>query len=85
MELFTIFAQADIPILSEYAQYGVIGICIALIFLVGYITKIYLNAITNLYAKIETLTISITTLTTKIDTISTLRRRKSENIENVDE
>jgi hypothetical protein len=85
MESLILLGQADIPILSEYAQYGVIGICIALIILVGYITKIYLNAIINLYAKIETLTGSITTLTAKIDSMSFIRRRKLETLENPDE
>jgi hypothetical protein len=75
----------NVPILPEFVQYGVIGICIMLIVLVGYITKLYLNAILQLYTKIEVLTASITALSTKIENLSLYRRKKPEILENNEE
>jgi hypothetical protein len=75
----------NVPILPEFVQYGVIGICIMLIVLVGYITKLYLSAILQLYAKIETLTGSITALSVKIENLAFYRRRKPEIMENSEE
>ena len=60
----------QIPIFSELAQSGVIGICIALIVANVLIVKFFVGAIMKFFEKIDMLNATIADLNTKIEMLS---------------
>jgi hypothetical protein len=80
-----IFAQAEIPIIPEFVQYGVIGICIMLIVLVGYVIRQFLHVMLQQYSKMDVFNDSVNKLIAKLDNLTIYRRKKAEMSENNDE
>jgi cell division protein FtsL len=91
--MIEIFAQAEIPMLAKIPEYGAIGICVALVWLVSSITKQFVNLQiqnnTTLNATLMELKTSnvqmsaaITGLSTEIRTLALMKRKNISISEN---
>lgn len=65
----------DLPIISEFVQYGVIGICFALIVAICYVVSLFVGAIKGFYAEVSKLNSTIMELSVEVKTFSRGRRK----------
>ena len=69
----------NVPIISEFAQYGVIGICFALIIAIVIIVKIFTEAIKHLVDVLKSLYDQISSLKNAIYELSAIVKAMSWN------